>query len=62
MAMDYIMIVTVSGKSYVVLSDSRSRRQIVRRDKIVTTTGTQSSYPQPKRQHLFLSLAGPPPK
>jgi hypothetical protein len=58
--MDYLMVVTVAGKSFSVLSDSRGRRQIVRREKIVTSTGTESPYPHPKRQHLFLSLAGPP--
>jgi hypothetical protein len=58
--MDYLMVVTAAGKSHLVLSDNRSRMQIVRRDKIVTTTGTQSPHPQHKRQHFFLSLAGPP--
>jgi hypothetical protein len=57
--MDYLVVVTVAGKLFSVSSDSRGRKQIVSREKIVTTTGTQSPYPQPKRQHLFLSLAGP---
>jgi hypothetical protein len=57
--MDYLTVVTAAGKSYFVSCDSRSRSQIVRREKIVTTTGHQTMHPQPKRQHLFLSLAGP---
>jgi hypothetical protein len=58
--MDYLMVVTAAGKSLVISSDSRGRKQIVRRDKIVTTTGTQTPHPRFKRQHLFLTLAGPP--
>lgn len=58
--MDYLMVVTAAGKSLLVLSDSRDRKQIVRRDKVVTTTGTQPLHPQQKRQHFFLSLASPP--
>jgi hypothetical protein len=57
--MDYLMVVTAAGKSYLVLSDSCGRIQIVRRERIATTTGTQSPHPQQKRQHLFLSMAGP---
>jgi hypothetical protein len=60
MGMDHLMIVTVAGKSLCVTIDNRGRRLIVRRDKVVTTTGTQSPYPLPRRQHLFLTLAGPP--
>ena len=58
--MDYLMVVTAAGKSLFVSSDSRGRKQIVRREKIVTTTGTLTPHPHPKRQHLFLTLAGPP--
>ncbi len=58
--MDYVMAVTAAGKSFMVLSDSRGGRLIVWREKIVTSTGTTSAYPKPKRQHLFLSLASPP--
>jgi hypothetical protein len=60
--MDHLMVVTVAGKLFLVLSDSRGRQRIVSREKIVTATGTESPHPQPKRQHLFLSLAGPPPQ
>jgi hypothetical protein len=60
--MDYLMIVTAARKSLFIVSDSRNRLQIVRREKILTTTGTQSPHPQPKRQHLYLTLAGPPVK
>jgi hypothetical protein len=60
--MDYLMVVTAAGMSHLVLSDSRSRKLIVSRDRIVTSTGTQSPYPQPKHQHLFLSMASPPVK
>ena len=58
--MDYLMVVTAAGKSQFVVVDSRSRKQIVRREKVATTTGTESPHPQPKRQHLFLTLAGAP--
>jgi hypothetical protein len=60
--MDYVMAVTAAGQCYVVLIDSRSRRWIVRREKVVTYTGTATAYPHSQRQHLFLSLAGPRPK
>jgi hypothetical protein len=58
--MDYFMVVTAAGKSLVVSSDRRGRMQIVKRDRIVTTTATYIPHPQPKRQHLYLTLAGPP--
>lgn len=52
------MTMTVAGKSFYVLSDEQGRsRKIVRREKIVTTTGTSSAHPQNKRQHLYLTLA-----
>jgi hypothetical protein len=60
--MDYLMAVTAAGKNFVVLSDGRSGKWIVKGDRIVTRTGTASAYPQPRRQHLFLSLASPPTK
>ena len=60
--MDYLMVVTAAGKSHVVLSDSRGRKLIVSRERIVSSTGTESPHPQPKRQHLFLSMASPPAK
>jgi hypothetical protein len=56
--MDYVMTMTVAGKSFYVSSDGRGRKQIVSRQKILTTTGTQTSNPQSKRQHLYLTLAG----
>ena len=52
------MTMTVAGKSFYVLSDARSRQQIVRREKIVTSTGSQTSTNQNKRQQLYLTLAG----
>ena len=57
--MDYLMVVTAAGKSHWILSDGRSGKLIVSRERIVTSTGTETPHPQPKRQHLFLSLAGP---
>jgi hypothetical protein len=60
--MDYLTVVTAAGKSFFILNDNRGRRQIVRREKIVTYTGSQSPVSQHKRQQFFLSLAGPPPK
>lgn len=56
--MDHVTTMTVAGKSFYVSSDGRGRRQIVRREKILTTTGTQTPNPQSKRQHLYLTLAG----
>ena len=55
--MDYVMTMTVAGKSFYVLSDAQGRKQIVRREKILTTTGTSALHPQNKRQHLYLTLA-----
>ncbi len=60
--MDYLISVTAAGKSFLVISDSHGRQQIVRREKIATTTGTQAPHPQQKRQHLFLTLAAPSAK
>jgi hypothetical protein len=48
---------TVAGKSFHVLSDGRNRKQIVRREKIITSTGAQMQDSQNKRQQLFLTLA-----
>lgn len=56
--MDYVMTMTVAGKSFYVSSDGRNRKQIVRREKILTTTGSQAPQTQSKRQHLYLTLAG----
>jgi hypothetical protein len=57
--MDYITTMTVAGKSFYVLSDSRNRKQIVRREKIVTTTGAQTPHYQNRCQQLYLTLANP---
>ena len=56
--MDYVMTMTVAGKSFYVSSDGQGRRQIVRREKILTTTGSQTPQTQSKRQQLYLTLAG----
>jgi hypothetical protein len=58
--MDHLLIVTAAKKAHYVVRDSRGRMQIVRRERIVTSTGTQLPHPQQKRQQLYLSLAGPP--
>ena len=57
--MDHVMTMTVAGKSFYVLSDGRNRKQIVRREKITTSTGAQASDSHNKRQQLFLTLAAP---
>jgi len=57
--MDYVMTMTVAGRSFYVLSDHSGRKQIVRREKIVTTTGAQMPQSQNRRQQLFLTLASP---
>jgi len=57
--MDYVMTMTVAGKSFYVLSDGQTGRQIVRREKIVTSTGAQCANSQDRRQQLFLTLAAP---
>jgi hypothetical protein len=56
--MDYLMVVTAAGKSYFVSSDSRSGKQIVRSERIVTSTGVQRAHPY-KRQQLYLTFAAP---
>jgi hypothetical protein len=56
--MDYVTTMTVAGKSFYVSSDGRGRKKIVRREKILTTTGSQTPQTQNKRQHLYLTLAG----
>ena len=56
--MDYVMTMTVAGKSFYVTSDGQSRKKIVRREKIMTSTGSQTPQSQNKRQHLYLTLAG----
>ncbi|HEU5124101.1 MAG TPA: hypothetical protein VFW05_08570 [Verrucomicrobiae bacterium] len=57
--MDYLMIVTAAGKVNFVSPDSRKTPQIVRREQIVTFTGSQSPECRQKRQQLFLTLASP---
>ncbi len=57
--MDYLIVVTAAGKSHFVSNDSRNRKQIVRSEKIVTTTGMQSPHTRHRRQQLFLTLASP---
>ena len=56
--MDYVTTMTVAGKSFYVLNDGQSRKKIVRREKIMTTTGSQTPPAQNQRQHLYLTLAG----
>ena len=58
--MDHLMAVTAAGKCFVIWCDIRSGKPIVREEKIVTRTGTEPSQPHSKRQHWFVSLAGPP--
>jgi hypothetical protein len=57
--MDYVMTMTVAGKSFYVSNDGSKRKQIVRREKIVTTTGAQMPKSQNRRQQLYLTLAAP---
>ena len=56
--MDHVTTMTVAGKSFYVSSDGRSRKKIVRREKIMTTTGSQTPQSHNKRQQLYLALAG----
>jgi len=56
--MDHLMIVMAAGKTLIVSSDSRGS-QIVGCHKLVTRTGVQQTAARPKRQQLFLTLAGP---
>jgi hypothetical protein len=58
--MDHLSIVTAAKKTYFVVRDSQGKMQIVRRERIVTSTGTQLPHPRMKRQQLYLSLAAPP--
>ncbi len=55
--MDHLMIVMAAGKTFIVSSDSRGK-QVVACQKLVTRTGVQQAAARPKRQQLFLSLAG----
>ena len=52
------MTMTVAGKSFYVSSGGQSRKKIVRREKVLTTTGSQTAQTQNQRQHLYLTLAG----
>ena len=56
--MDHVMTMTVAGKSFYVSSGGQSRKKIVRREKVLTTTGSQTAQTQNQRQHLYLTLAG----
>lgn len=49
---------TVAGKSFRIVKEGLSRQKIVRRENIVTHTGSQAPQPQSRRQHLYLALAG----
>jgi len=60
--MDHLMVVTAAGKSRFVTTDTQYRMQIVRRERIATSTGTQMPNPKHKRQQLYLTLASPPGK
>jgi hypothetical protein len=57
--MDYLMVVTVAGKAHFVSSDAGNKQQIVRRENVLTATGSQSPGCRQKRQQLFLTLASP---
>ena len=57
--MDHLTVVTAAGKSHFVSYDSQNRKQIVRREKHVTSTGSLLPHLHRKRQQLFLTLAAP---
>ena len=57
--MDYQIVVTAAGKSHFVAYGSQGRKQIVRSEKIATSTGMQWPNSRHKRQQLFLTLASP---
>ena len=57
--MDHLTVVTATGKSLFVSGDSRNRQHIVRREAVVTSTGTEVPRSRHTRQQLYLSLAGP---
>ena len=52
------MIVMAAGKTLIVSSDSRGK-QVISCQKLVTRTGVQQPAARPKRQQLFLTVAGP---
>ncbi|MFO1487413.1 MAG: hypothetical protein U1F65_02950 [Verrucomicrobiota bacterium] len=56
--MDHVTTMTVAGKSFRIVKEGLSRQKIVRRENIVTHTGSQAPQPQSRRQHLYLALAG----
>ena len=58
--MDDLTIVTAAGKTHFVLCDARNRKRIVKRETVVTTTGSQMPMGQQKRQQFFLTLAATP--
>jgi hypothetical protein len=57
--MDYLTIVITAGKVNFVSPDIQKSPQIVRRERIVTFTGSQSPECRQKCQQLFLTLASP---
>ncbi len=59
--MDYLMIVIAAGKAYFVSHDTRSNQRIVRRETLVTATGTDSSLTERPhaRSQLYFTLASP---
>lgn len=56
--MDHLTVVTAAGKVCFVSSDS-SKVQVVRRELLVTSTGSQSPDSRKQRQQFFLTLASP---
>lgn len=60
--MDYVTVVIAAGKLNFVSADSRSRKQIVRREILVTTTGSQTSDGRQNHPQLFFTLACLPSK
>lgn len=57
--MDYLMIVTASGKAYFVSHGTREKQRIVRREAIVTSTGSHSVEGKQSRSQLFFTLVSP---
>jgi len=58
--MDYLTVVTVARISIYVARDRRNGKTVVRREPLVTRTGTQPPLQPGRPQPLFLTFSSPP--
>jgi|GEM_PF-2441705 len=60
--MDYLTVVTVARISIYVARSRHSGKPVVRREPVVTRTGTQPPPQRGRAQPLFLTFSSPPLK